>query len=130
MAFWMDPILLIVIGIAVAYISKKWLYNIRFFVPLISVLALFVFLLVSVGLFFNLSMWESTWIMLGSESGTEYMVNGIILNLVQPGVSWTDLSAWAMFTATILFILYPFIYWGGLAIGWKVFGEYPWEPRS
>ncbi len=125
MAFWMDPLLLIASGVIIAYIAKKWMYNSDTFVPCISALLLAVFFFISVGLFCNIGMLESTWELMGAESGTEYMVNGIIFNIVAPGAYWGDISGWGMFACIIMFVLYPFWLWAGIVLGRKMFGSAP-----
>lgn len=127
MAFWMDPLLLIGAGLIVARIGKKWMYNSTSFIPTVSAVVLFLFYFVSVGMFCNLSIVEPAWKALGCGSGTEYMVNGFIFDFVSPGAPWTSLSSWAMFFCIIMFVLYPFWLWSGIALGRRAFGIYPWE---
>ncbi len=121
MAFWMDPALLIVAGLVVSWVSRKWFNKSKKFTLAASGFVLFVFFFVSIGLFVNLSVLQGAWQSLGAESGTEYMINGIILPLVSSGTSWTTLSSSVMFLSIFLFVLYPFWYWLGMISEEKFF---------
>lgn len=123
MAFWMDPILLIIAGLAVSWVSRKWFKQVKQFTLIASAMVLFVFFFVSIGLFVNLEILQGAWESLGAASGTEYMINGIILPIASTGTSWTNLSPWAMFSSIFLFVLYPFWLWLGIIAEKKLFGK-------
>lgn len=125
MAFWMDPFLLILSGLFIAYIAKRWYYNSTSFVPGLSGLVLAIFYFISGGMFCNLDVLSPSWRLLGCQSGTGYMINGIIFDLVEPGASWAGLPNWGMFACITMFVLYPLWLWLGIKLGRKKFGKAP-----
>ncbi|MEM2865996.1 MAG: hypothetical protein QXM46_02775 [Candidatus Hadarchaeales archaeon] len=128
MAFWMDPFLLFLCGLAVSLVRKKLFFNSRLFVPLLSSLVILLFWVVSVGMFCNLGFLEWAWKGCGARSGTEWMINGGILSLVEPGSSFNTLSPEGMFLSIFMFALYPLYLWLGVRVGERIFRT-PLESR-
>lgn len=121
MAFWMDPFLLFLCGLAAALLRKKLFFNSTRFVPLVSALVLLLFWTVSIGMFCNLGFLRWAWEGCGARSGTEWMVNGGLLSLVEPGSSYSALSGEGMFLSIFMFALYPLYLWLGVRAGERLF---------
>jgi len=107
MAFWMDPLMLLGIGAAVAWIVKIAFDGSQFAVYVSEALVMAATYALSVGLFLNVSILSPVWRTLGAETGTEFMINGLVLSLVPAGTVWTDLGTLGMFAAILSFALYP-----------------------
>ncbi|TDA32051.1 MAG: hypothetical protein DSO02_05870 [Hadesarchaea archaeon] len=121
MAFWMDPFLLFLCGLAVALVRKKLFFNSRLFTPLLFVLVILLFWVVSIGMFCNLNFLKWAWKGCGAQSGTEWMINGGIFSLVSPGSSFQTLSPEGMFLSIFMFVLYPLYLWLGIRAGERLF---------
>jgi hypothetical protein len=123
MAFWMDPLLLLTIGAAIAWFSKVTADGSNLVVYGAEILTLALTYLVSVGLFLNLSVFAPIWRLLGAETGTAFIINGLALGLVAPGTVWTALGAPVMFVAIVLFALYPVWLRLGVILGRVLLGR-------
>lgn len=125
MAFWMDPFIMLACGIAIAAIAKRWLAHNPHFVPLAFGLTMLVTYVIAVGLFVNAAVLEPIWTLLGADTGTEFMINGIVLSIAEPGLVWQELSARGMFLSVLIFVTYPVFLALGIVTGRLVVGRHP-----
>lgn len=121
MAFWMDPLLLFLSGMAIVLVKKKLFFNSTRFIPIVSAAVMVLFWVVSISMFCNLEIARSAWEVCGAESGTEWMLNGGILNVVEAGATFSTLSPELMFVCIFMFVVYPIYLWLGLLVGNKIF---------
>ncbi len=125
MAFWIDPFILIGCGVAVALVAKHSFPRTPFFVSTACGSILTVVYGVSVGLFVDHPLLRPVVPLLGAETGTEFMINGWILPLVEPGTLWTELSPTAMFLSVVIFATYPAWLVLGVVAGRVAVGRHP-----
>lgn len=123
MAFWMDPFLLIGFGIIIAVLTKRFAPQNPHAVYVLSVFTMLITYFVAIGLFVNLEIFEPLWEVLGAETGTEYMINGIILPIAEPGRIWQDLTSVQLFVSILIFTIYPVFLGVGVALGRILFGR-------
>jgi hypothetical protein len=123
MAFWMDPLLLVAAGILVAWTSKRVFDGSDLAVYGGECVVVAVTYAVAIGLFLNLSPLEPVWRALGAETGTAFMINGWVLDLVAVDTTWSELGPGAMGLAILLFALYPVFLRAGVVAGRLLLGR-------
>lgn len=123
MAFWMDPFLLVGIGALIAWLGKTTHEGNPFVIRGAQILMVAISYLFAIGIFLNLSILAPVWRVLGAETGTEFMINGLVFRLVPAGTTWTDIGAAGMFVAILLFALYPVWLKLGIVLGRILFGR-------
>jgi hypothetical protein len=125
MAFWIDPFLLLAIGMVLAALAKHAAPQNPHFVPVVGALTMLVTYSIAIGLFVNFEFLEPIWVTLGAETGTEFMLNGVILSIAESGLVWQDLSGTQLFVSILIFTTYPVYLATGIALGRITFGRTP-----
>ncbi|MFB6180164.1 MAG: hypothetical protein ABEI77_10625 [Halorientalis sp.] len=123
MAFWMDPLLLVAIGVAIAWLTKEYFDGSNLAVYGFEAVTLAGTYLLSIGLFLNVVILHPVWTALGAESGTAFMINGWLFGFVDPATTWRHLGTGPMFVAILLFALYPFCLRLGVLVGRVLVGH-------
>lgn len=124
MAFWIDPILLVGTGIALAWVVKVAFDGNAFALYVGQAVALAATYTVAIGLFLNVPVLAPLWRALGAETGTAFMMNGWLFAFVPPETVWTDLGTASMFVAIVLFAVYPAWLRLGIVVGRLAFGRH------
>ena len=119
-SFLLDPFLLIIAGILVAYAvsrSAKNFYLRRRLLIIINILVMALFWIVGVGLYFNLPI--ASWISqaVGAQSGRDWMINSGIFHF-----DFKNPSAASSFVSGFLFAIYPLWLILGEKLGTILFG--------
>lgn len=125
MAFWMDPFIMLACGIVIAYLAKRWFHRHPHFVYVAGALTMLVTYIIAGGLFVNWSLLEPIWTFLGADSGTEFMIDGIILPIAEPGMTYTDLGPLGMGLSIVIFAVYPAFLALGVVLGRLLYGSRP-----
>ena len=125
MAFWMDPFIMLGVGLLIAVLAKRWFHAHPHFVYAAGALTMVITYVIAGGLFVNWSLLEPIWTFLGADSGTEFMIDGIILPIADPGMSYTDLGPLGMGLAIVIFAVYPVFLALGVVLGRLLFGRHP-----
>ncbi len=119
-SFLLDPFLLIIAGIIVAYIAAQFAKNFfsrRKIVRILGVATMVIFWGVSASLYFNLPALSWIWKIIGARSGTDWMLNSGVFNF-----EFTNLPAATNVIAGFLFALYPLWLVLGMKLGTILFG--------
>jgi hypothetical protein len=119
-SFLIDPILLVVAGIIVAYIAAQLAKNFfsrRKIVFAFELATLAVFWGVSVPLYLNFPAFGWIWKLVGASSGTDWMLNSGVFNF-----EFINPSAATNLIAGFLFALYPLWLILGVKFGTILFG--------
>ncbi|MDZ7731324.1 MAG: hypothetical protein U5K37_10990 [Natrialbaceae archaeon] len=124
MAFWMDPFIMLGCGMAIAVVTKYVFGGNGHAVLGLGFLTMLITYGIAIGLFVNASMLEPIWRFLGAETGTEFMLNGIVFSIAEPGLVYTDLGGTAMFLAIFIFTTYPVYLIAGIGLGRLLFGRH------
>ena len=125
MAFWMDPFIMLACGVLIAVLAKRWFHTHPHFVYVAGVLTMLVTYVIAGGLFVNWSLLEPVWTFLGADSGTEFMIDGIILPIADQGMTYTDLGPLGMVLAVVIFAAYPAFLALGVVLGRILVGRHP-----
>lgn len=123
MAFWMDPFLMVIFGIIIAYLAKRIAPGNPHIVPVLAILTMIGTYIVAIGLFVNASVLAPIWEFLLADSGTEFMINGVILPIAESGLVWQDLSGTQLFLSIFIFTTYPVFLILGIVLGRNLFGR-------
>lgn len=123
MAFVIDPFLLIGFGIIIAILTKWVAPRNPHVVYVLSAFTMLVTYFVAIGLFVNFDFFEPLWELLGAQTGTEFMINGIILPIAESGRTWQELTSLQLFIAILIFTIYPVFLGIGVAAGRILFGR-------
>lgn len=140
--FWIDPIMLFVCGIVIALIAKylfyegpreaAWIYGASFVV-------IFVFWFVAIAMFCNFdreigfagitlnTFTQKFYDMIEGPgaSGTAFMLNGGIWDILPKDATLADVPPGWMFLCIWMFALYPVYLWFGIMLGRLLFGRKP-----
>lgn len=123
MAFWIDPFLLVGFGTIIAVLTKRFAPKNPHAVPVLAAVTMLATYFVAIGLFVNLDFFEPIWEFLGAETGTEFMLNGIILPIAESGRTWQELTSVQLFISILIFTIYPVFLGLGVALGRILFGR-------
>lgn len=119
-SFLLDPFLLIIAGIIVAYITAQFAKNFfsrRKIIWTLGIVVMAIFWGVSVSLYFNAPFLSWVWKMLGARSGTDWMLNSGVFNF-----KFVNLSATTNLISGFFFALYPLWLILGVKFGTILFG--------
>lgn len=125
MAFWIDPFLMIGFGIIIAWLTKRFAPGNPHAVYVLGTLTMIGTYFVAIGLFVNVSLFEPIWEFLLADTGTEFMINGVILPIAESGLVWQELSGTQMFISIFIFCTYPVFLVLGVVLGRNLFGRNP-----
>lgn len=125
MAFWMDPFIMLACGLLISLLAKHWFHGHPHFVYAAGALTMAITYVIAVGLFVNWSLLEPIWLFLGAETGTEFMIDGIILPIADTGMTYTDLGPLGIALAIVIFAVYPVFLALGVVLGRLLFGRHP-----
>jgi hypothetical protein len=107
MTFWVDPPALFCIGLGIGTVSALlfpgWT-RLRQGAELLAVAGMYAGAL---GIFFNLDYFRSIWRGYGAESGTAFMINSGVFEIVPRGTTWTELGPATVLLVLVLLALYP-----------------------
>ncbi len=123
MAFWMDPFLMVIFGVIIAYLAKRFAPGNPHVVPVLAIVTMIGTYVVAIGLFVNFSVLEPIWEFLLADTGTEFMINGVILPIADSGLVWQELSGTQMFLSIFIFTTYPIFLILGIVLGRNLFGR-------
>lgn len=123
MAFWIDPFLMIIFGIIIAWIAKRFAPGHPHVTYGLGILTMIVTYIVAIGLFVNFSIFEPIWTFLLADTGTEFMINGVILPIAESGLTWEELSNTQLFVSIFIFTTYPVFLAIGIGLGRNLFGR-------
>ncbi len=132
--FWIDPLLLIFAGIIVAVLGKHFFYEgemEQLWIVGASIFVVVIFLFVSIGMFSNFPLVEQyaqpVFDMVEGEgaTGTSFMINGGLFDVVGKTATPGDLSPGWMFSCVFMFATYPGFMWVGVILGRIIFGRKP-----
>jgi len=125
MAFWMDPFILLALGVVIAWLAKRLAPGNPHVTLTLGLLTMVVTYVIAIGLFVNLSVFEPIWTLMGADAGTEFMLNGVVLPIAESGVTWQDLSNLELFVSIFIFTVYPIFLAIGIGLGRVLFGRNP-----
>ena len=125
MAFWIDPFLLCGIGVVLATLTKHIAPNNPHFSYVLGAVTMLITYIIAIGLFVNFGFLEPIWEILGAETGTEFMLNGMVFSIADTGVVWTELGDTTMFLSILAFTTYPLYLAVGVGAGYVLFGRTP-----
>ncbi len=132
--FWVDPLLLIGAGIIISVLGKHFFYEgemEQLWVIGAPIFVIMVFLFVSIGMFTNFPIVEQyaqpVFDMVEGEgaTGTSFMINGGLFDVVGKNVTPADLSSSWLFYCIFMFTIYPAFMWLGVVLGRVTFGRKP-----
>lgn len=127
-SFILDPVLLLLIGIIIVFVSRKLLSAViheRFFIAALAVLTIVIFYLGSLALYFNLP--QADWLhrfaalfplIRESPSGFNFMINSGILNF--PYLAPEEAPFTLHLISGFLFTIYPLWLYLGLRLGLRL----------
>ena len=125
MAFWIDPFLMIAFGIIIAVLAKRFAPGHPHATHILGILTMIGTYIVAIGLFVNFSVLEPIWEFLLADTGTEFMINGVILPIAESGLTWEELSNTQMFISIFIFTTYPAFLAAGIILGRILVGRDP-----
>lgn len=123
MAFWMDPFIMLACGIAIAWVAKRLAPGNDHVVYALGALTMLVTYVIAIGLFVNAAVLEPIWTVLGADTGTEFMINGIVLPIADPGMVVADLGTLGLFLSIFIFTTYPAFLALGVVVGRLLYGR-------
>ena len=119
-SFLIDPFLLIIAGLIIAYVaarSAKNFFSRKKIIRILDFITLIIFWGVSFSLYFNLSIFSWIWNMVGAQSGRDWMLNSGVFHF-----QFTNQSMTTNLIAGFIFALYPLWLILGVKIGTILFG--------
>jgi hypothetical protein len=125
MAFWMDPFIMFGVGLLIAALTKRVAPDNPHVSYVLGAVTMLITYVIAIGLFVNFAFLEPIWETLGAESGTEFMLNGVVFSIAESGVVWTELGATTMFLSILAFTTYPLYLAVGVGAGYVLFGRTP-----
>ena len=129
MSFLLDPGLLIISGIVIAWTAKRKIFYAKdsFYVQGISLAVLFIFYAISISLYCNLE-WVQFILPLVRAMGLhakdthDFMINSGVFNFP---CSWPETDPIVLAISIGIFVTYPFFLWLGVVLGRILFGRKP-----
>jgi hypothetical protein len=140
--FWIDPFLLFGAGLIIALLAKHFFHSgmkETAWVLGASLLVIFVFWFVAIAMFCNFDrelgfagfklndLTQPFYDLVEGpgSSGTAFMLNGGIWDIVPKNATLNDITPGWMFLCILMFCLYPVYLWFGLVLGRMLFGRKP-----
>lgn len=131
-SFLLDPILLILCGCIIVWVTVRVLYK-KFgrkrFIPVLSFITLTIFYVISIGLYFNASWLDGfvkfcNWLPLfgNAKSGYDWMINSGIFNITN-SIHPQQSPFYVHLIAGFLYTLYPVWLYLGVRLGYILFGK-------